>query len=244
MTVPRIFIDCELQDAGLLELPREAAHHLSTVLRRKPGDRLTLFNGNGYEYNASIESLEKRHVNVRLDGRANSCHHRESPLHIHVGLALTKGQKMDLAIQKLVELGVNRITPLVGSRSVVKLDQKREASRLAHWHGVIISACEQSGRCIIPEISDVCSIDEWPGLCMEDMRLTLDPRASVSMRELTDFHSVALAVGPEGGFSNDEVMSLVGQGVQSVRLGNRILRAETAPLAAVSVLQTLHGDFC
>lgn len=241
--VPRIFLDCELQEGNLLELPREAAHHLSTVLRRRPGDSLTLFNGNGYEYTASIVSLEKRRVSVRLDEQTDSCQHRESPLHIHVGLTLTKGQKMDLAIQKLVELGVNRITPLIGARSVVKLDQQRETSRLAHWQGVIVSACEQSGRCAIPEIGHVCAIDEWPGLCREELRLILDPEASVSMKGLVNFQSVALAVGPEGGFSNDEVMSLVNQGVQSIRLGNRILRAETAPLAAVAALQTLHGDF-
>jgi len=249
----RLYLAQPLRCASELWLDGAPAHYLSTVLRVRVGDALALFNGDGFDYPAQVVALEKKRLCLQLAAAPVSRLECESPLHLHLGLALTKGQKMDLAIQKLVELGVQAITPLTSSRSIVKLDAKRADDRQQHWHGIIIAACEQSGRACVPLLHPVQDLSEWAQNCACTTKLLLDPRATQRITQLAvashthleqnSTQAVALAIGPEGGFAQDEIEQLHRTGFTGVQLGPRILRAETAPLAAVAVLQAVLGDF-
>ncbi len=253
MSRARLYLDQALSGSSELWLDGAPAHYLNTVLRVRVGDTLVLFNGDGFDYPAQIIALEKKRLCLQLAATPVSRLECESPLHLHLGLALTKGQKMDFAIQKLVELGVQAITPLTSSRSIVKLDAKRADDRQQHWHGIIIAACEQSGRACVPHLHPVQYLSDWAQDCDCNTKLLLDPRATQRISQLAvESHAhlnhnttqtVALAIGPEGGFAQDEIDQLHQAGFTGVQLGPRILRAETAPLAAVAVLQAVLGDF-
>jgi 16S rRNA (uracil1498-N3)-methyltransferase len=242
--VTRIHVDTSLSPGGEVLLPEHAAAHLSRVLRLGVGDECVLFNGDGHDYAARIVALGKRELRVAIDGiRATD---NESPLRITLLQGIARGEKMDLILQKATELGVAAFAPLWSQRSEVKLDEARAEKRLAHWRGVVTSACEQCGRARVPEVAAPVSLkaalDALPG---GGLRLILDPEGELGFATLTVAPSTAidLAIGPEGGWSSSDREQLRAAGFRGLRLGPRILRTETAGLAAISALQAQFGDF-
>lgn len=244
MRTIRIHVDLPLAAGVETALPAQAGEHVARVLRLAAGDPLTLFNGDGNDYAATIASVGKREVRVRvLDRQAVD---RESPLRLTLAQGVARGEKMDLIVQKATELGVARIVPLLTERSEVKLDAARAEKRLMHWRAVAASACEQCGRACLPEVLPAMPLQAW--LSSLDggaaLRLALLPEAAVSARELQPVRDGALlVVGPEGGLGERDVALLSEAGFTNLRLGPRVLRTETAGLAALAALQALHGDF-
>ncbi len=241
MPTPRIFLPVPLAADRVVELDDNARRHVVQVLRLRAGDRIVLFNGEGGEYPATIVEAGKRSVQARIDAFTDI--ERESPLVVHLGLGIAKGERMDFALQKATELGVTRITPLFTERVVVRLDERRLAKRLEHWHGVIVAACEQSGRNRLPRLHPAARLDDWLASRDEACRLFLDPRAGQALPDRARPQgAVALAIGPEGGFSAPERTGLREQRFAGVRLGPRVLRTETAALTALAAVQLLWGD--
>jgi len=224
-------------------LPTQAAHHAAKVLRLNIGDEITLFDGNGGEYAALINDLGKHGVTVQIG--AHRAAERESPLSVTLAQAVSSGDKMDLTLQKATELGIARIQPLESVRSVVRLSGERADKRVAHWQGVVISACEQCGRNKIPEVAPISRFHDW--LAVEEkshLRLMLSPGAPKHLRDLPKpEYPITLLVGPEGGLAPAEIASAQHAGYTPIRLGARILRTETAALAALAAMQVLWGDF-
>lgn len=243
MRAIRIHVDQPLALATEVPLPAQAAEHVARVLRMNAGDTLTVFNGDGYDYAATLVNVGKRDVLLRIDGREEMAN--ESPLHLTLAQGVARGDKMDLIVQKATELGVARVVPLFTERSEVKLDASRAEKRLQHWRAVAASACEQSGRVRIPEVVPALSLQAWLESLADDdaQRLALLPEGTLRARELR-FGAAGglLVVGPEGGLGERDVATLREAGFQGLRLGPRILRTETAGLAALAALQALHGD--
>ena len=234
----RFYTPIELNENTSIELPSEAAHHCAQVLRYRVGDGLTLFNGDGFEYLATVEQIEKKRCQVRMSHRIDP--QNESPLKIHIFQGIARGDKMDLIIQKTVELGVAEITPLFTERCNVKLDGKRLEKKLQHWNKTIISACEQSGRATIPMLHQPVSINKL--VKNQTISVYLQPTATNSFKELHIQQSVQLMIGPEGGFSDKDLNHLNSIGCDGIKIGPRILRTETAGLSAISILQSYFGD--
>ncbi len=243
MRIPRIHVPQPLQPGRDVDLPVQAGEHIARVLRLDRGHPLRLFDGRGNEYAAEIASLAKRAVTARVLAQAEFAD-RESPLRITLGQGIARGDKMDWILQKATELGVTRIVPLVTDRTEVKLDADRAERRLAHWQAVLASACEQCGRNRLPRIDEPVKLAHWAAALGEDagLRLALDPDGDASARDLAPGAQVTLAVGPEGGLSDHDLAALAQAGFRGLRLGPRILRTETAGLAALAALQVLHGD--
>jgi 16S rRNA (uracil1498-N3)-methyltransferase len=239
----RIYQDIPLQCDTGIRLDAVATHYLTRVLRCRINDRIELFNGDGHSYTANIREISKRQTIVRIISQSTL--EADPPLDIHFGLSLSKGQRMDFAMQKAVELGVSAITPLVTEHTAVKLTEKRLQQKQQHWRQVIISACEQSGRCSLPMLRPITTLEAWPQQQIH-YGIVLDPQAKNSLASLpppaaeTSLH---LVCGPEGGLSNSEIGQLTQHGFIPVRLGPRVLRTETAPLAAIAAVQILWGDF-
>ncbi|MBS4098673.1 MAG: 16S rRNA (uracil(1498)-N(3))-methyltransferase [Sulfuricella sp.] len=243
MTVSRFYCPEPLAGGTQVALPEQAAHHAAKVLRLREGDAIALFDGRGGEYAATIASIGKREVIATLaEHHAREC---ESPLGITLAQAISAGEKMDLTLQKATELGINAIQPLESERSVVKLSGERAEKRAAHWQGVVISACEQCGRNRVPPVAPIRRYTDWLGEAgKESRRLMLSPSATQSLRDLpAPDLPVTLLIGPEGGFSENEIAAATMCGFTPVRLGARILRTETAALAALAAMQALWGDF-
>jgi 16S rRNA (uracil1498-N3)-methyltransferase len=240
--IPRIYTEQPLTAESRIDLEPEPSHHLSQVLRLAAGAELRLFNGNGEEYAGHLYQLSKQQVVVELGPRLRS--EPFPPLQIHLQLGISRGERMEFALQKAVELGVFTITPLFSERCVVKLTGKRLQQRLQHWRRLIINACEQSGRCRIPQLHAAQGLteslfDRPPGIA-----LLLDPRSPQTLRDLrAPMTSLTLLAGPEGGLSEQECELAISQHFQPICLGPRILRSETAPLAAIAAVQILWGDF-
>lgn len=241
MNLPRIYQPCPLIHQTQIELNEQAAHHLVQVLRHRCGDRLLIFNGKGGEYLAEIIAIGKKSVSIKLlEYRPNN---PESNLKIHLGQGIARGEKMDFIIQKAVELGVQAITPLFTQRTNVKLSAEKIDKRLQHWQKVIISACEQSGRTILPQLHEPLSFPNWIKQQRTGLRLLLHPQAEHKLNQLkVTEQAITLAIGPEGGLAQEELAHAAEQGFQSLSLGPRILRTETAPLAIISILQSWWGD--
>lgn len=242
MRVPRIYIPSPLTENSPVTLPEAALHHTVRVLRLKPGAALVLFDGKGGEYQATLKHTD-RHTATALVGTRLS-RNTESPLAVTLAQSISKGEHMDYTLQKAVELGVTRIVPLLAQRSVVNLDAGRLNSRMQHWHNVIISACEQSGRNHLPALHPPRALTDWlasglgPGL-----PLVLYPLASQGITQLLSPQTqVTLLIGPEGGLTPAEIASAEQAGFIGIRLGPRVLRTETAGMAALSALQMLWGD--
>jgi len=219
-------------------LPADAAHHCAHVLRYKVGDYLTLFNGDGFDYLATINLIEKKQCQVKITKKISL--NNESPLKINLIQGIARGDKMDLIIQKAIELGVSEITPFFTERCNVKLDGKRLEKKLSHWKKIIISACEQSGRAIIPKLNEAIQIMKLAD--MENTSIYLEPKAKQTFPDLKFDNSINLFIGPEGGFSEKDLTQLVNCGAKGIKLGPRILRTETAGLSAISILQSQFGD--
>jgi 16S rRNA (uracil1498-N3)-methyltransferase len=241
----RVYCPGELAPGRTVSLPPPQAHHVARVLRRRAGDALTLFSGDGAEYAAVIESAAGRGVSVTVGERRLL--DRESRLRIVLGQAISAGERMDYTIQKAVELGVAVICPIATARCVVRLDAARAAKRLEHWRSVAIAACEQCGRNRLPGIAAVESLPEWlAGGTVRGAALSvlLAPQAAAGLRELPAPEGiVVLLAGPEGGFTAGEQALARARGFVPVRLGPRVLRTETAAVAALAAMQALWGDF-
>ena len=241
MRNPRIYTPQTLVPDSTVELDTEAAHHVARVLRMRSGDALTLFDGRGAEYPASIVNIDRKTVQVAI--AAAHVVDRESPLAIHLGIAISKGERMDWVIQKATELGVARITPLQSERVEVRLRGEREEKKAAHWQAVAIAACEQCGRNRIPAIDAPQALAVWLADVEADAHFVLHHRSEHALSAYaTPPHSVALLIGPEGGLSDAEIALAEAQNFAPLRLGPRVLRTETAPLAALGILQFLWGD--
>ncbi len=240
--MPRIYITTLLSTDSEITIEGSAANHIGRVLRLKSGDEITLFNGKGGEYSATLTSIERQTIYAQV-GKFNP-RESESPLQITLAQGISRGERMDYTLQKSVELGVNRIIPLTTERCGVKLDEKRSTKRLLHWQGVIISACEQCGRNRIPEIQPITSLAHWlDENHTETQPFVLHHRATHSLRQLTSPSGpISLLIGPEGGLSDNEIESASQSGFQGIQFGPRILRTETASIAALAALQTHWGD--
>lgn len=243
MATSRIYIDQEITVGNSLTLQDTAGHHVARVLRMKIDQPLILFNGQGGEFSAKIISIHRSKVEVEVNDFFDI--ERESWINIELIQGLSKGEKMDFTIQKAVELGVNKIVPLITTFSNVKLDQKRFEKKLDHWRKVIISACEQCGRNQIPELTGIKKLDNLISNDQKDLKLILAPDAKKSLADFSDqIKNISLVIGPEGGLSKSEIESLKKErGYTSVQLGPRILRTETAALATIAALQNQFGDY-
>ena len=243
MRLNRVHIEALLTVGARVALPEGAAAHLLRVLRLGVGDDCVLFNGDGHDYEARITAAGKRGGEVEI----LSAHavDNESALRIVLLQGVARGEKMDWILQKATELGVAAFVPVNSERSEVRLDAARAAKRLAHWRGVVGSACAQSGRAVVPGVSVPVSLAEAvAGLPGQALRLILDPAADAAVRELASpgRHGVVVAIGPEGGWSARDRAVLAEGGFSGLRLGPRILRTETAGIAAISALQAAFGD--
>ena len=242
MQRPRIYTPDALRTGITHTLAEAAAVHVTRVLRLAAGDPITLFDGSGMDYDAVLRIVARTGVSVEV-GTSRRVD-RESPLAITLLQGVSRGPRMDLVMQKATELGVRIVQPVLAERSVVRLDAERGQTRRSHWQRIVISSCEQCGRSVVPEIRPARSLDEALA-CLEPdtVGLTLDPEGSGQLGELLgQANRVALAVGPEGGFTGNEIRTLTQAGFRGLRLGPRILRTETAPLAALAILQYAGGD--
>ena len=242
MAVTRIFCPINLAHRAQANLPGGAAHHAIRVLRLKRGDEVRLFNGEGGEYEASIHRVEKDSVTVDI-GRHHDLE-RESKLRVCLAQGITTGDKMDYTLQKAVELGVARIQPLDTNRAVVRLNQDRAEKRLQHWQNVVVAACEQCGRNTVPRVAAILPFEEWvAGTDPSTVRLMFSPYAEQRLSDCAaPAGEVNMVIGPEGGLNQEEITFAQAKGFKSVRMGPRVLRTETAPLAALAAMQVLWGD--
>ncbi|KAF1698522.1 16S rRNA (uracil(1498)-N(3))-methyltransferase [Pseudoxanthomonas jiangsuensis] len=243
MRLTRCHVDLPLRAGAELVLPERAGNHLARVLRLREGDPCVLFNGDGHDYGARLVAVGKREVRAQvLEATAVD---NESPLRIVLLQGIARGEKMDLILQKATELGVAAIVPVSGERTEVRLDAERAEKRLAHWRSVVESACEQSGRARVPALAAPAALDPAArGLEDEGLRLLLDPQGEHRLEAMPApaAMKVVVAIGPEGGWSPRDREVLHAAGFSGLRLGPRVLRTETAGLAAIAALQARFGD--
>ena len=241
MPLPRIHCDLRLGPGAQFALAPEAAQHVAKSLRLKAGDSIVVFDGRGGEYDATIQRAEKDRVEVKLGGFRDA--DVEARLRVGLVQGLPEADKMDWIIQKAVELGVAWIQPVVCDRSVVRLSGERAARREAHWRRVAVAACEQSGRNRIPEVRPALGFQSWVAVQVQSPRWVLTPGAEPLAAKPTPRDALEILVGPEGGLSEREQELALSQGGEAVSLGPRVLRTETAPLAALAAIHALWGDF-
>jgi 16S rRNA (uracil1498-N3)-methyltransferase len=241
MRIPRIYHPESLNQSDLINLSEEAAGHVGRVLRMQVGQEILLFDGSGFEFPAMLTEIGKKNVSAQITAKhSTGC---ESPLDLHLGQVISRGDKMEFTIQKSVELGVNTITPLISERCGVKLDEKRFEKKLAQWQKIIIAACEQCGRNTIPEIRPVMQLEAWCAEPVDSVKLNLHPRAKYSINTLPETNKeIRLLIGPEGGLSDQEISMTEQYHFDEVLLGPRVLRTETAALTAITALQVRFGD--
>lgn len=241
MRIPRIHQPGVLVPGAVVALSDSAANHVARVLRLPVGALLTLFNGEGGAYTATLHEVGKRSVAARVEAFID--HEVESPLAITLAQGIAKGERMDYAIQKATELGVVRVVPVITERCNVRLSDERWEKKLQHWQAVAVSACEQCGRNRIPAIAEPLTLAAWLSQDNNELRLTLDPQAGGGITALDETpHHVSLLVGPEGGLSDGELSAAQRAGYRGIQLGPRVLRTETAGVAALAVLQARWGD--
>ena len=241
----RFYHSENLELKHVVELIVQTHIHATKVLRLKVGDQFALFNGDGYDYVAKVIELSKHKTSVEIIDRYAVNH--ESPLKITLAQGLAAGDKMDWIIQKAVELGIQSIQPLLTERSIVKLDRERADKKLEHWRTVAISACEQTGRSIIPDILSPIHLVQWlsnQNQIANSLKLILTPAKAQNINHLEKPSSpVVFMVGPEGGFSEKEMNLALSSSFVPVNFGKRVLRTETASVVALSIMQNLWGDF-
>lgn len=236
----RFFVDLPLPAQNDVMLPEEVAHHLIRVLRTEVGENFRIFNGTGGSHGAELIEAGKKSARVQLlDFQADD---KQSPLHTHLGQVMSRGERMDYAIQKAIELGVTEITPLSSERCELKLrGEERADKKMEHWRRIAISACEQCGRNRLPVIHAPQALSDWITAVQSELKLVLAP-AHTGRLPASAVASVALLIGPEGGLSDAEIISAQNAGFHPWQLGPRIFRTETAPVAALAALQLLFGD--
>ncbi|HCH32867.1 MAG TPA: 16S rRNA (uracil(1498)-N(3))-methyltransferase [Oceanospirillaceae bacterium] len=241
MRLPRLYVPQPLPLQQTIVLGEAASHYIGKVLRMQEEQPLILFNGDGVQVSAHITLVIKKRVQVLAT--AHLAGPDASPLHTHLGQVMSRGERMDYVIQKATELGVNEITPLFSNRCEVKLDPRRQTKRLSHWQQIAISACEQSGRVDVPTIHAPQTLEQWIQSTQAESKLVLHPHQTQPLQTQNPPASCALLIGPEGGLTQLEVEQAQAQGYTGLRLGPRILRTETAPLAALTLLQHIWGDY-
>lgn len=246
MRIPRIYQATTLKTGKSINLDAQAATHVARVLRLRENDQIIVFNGQGGEYEGVIAAIDKRTVKISLDK-----YHEpqiESPLQISLLQGISRSERMDYTLQKSTELGVSDIFPVTTQHISVHLDGQRASKKQVHWQGVVSSACEQSGRTLVPIVHELTSLQN----CVEKLnemdhqaRYVLDHRSTTTFNQQIklDNKRIIIVVGPEGGLSDAELQWLMEHGFISVSLGPRVLRTETAALAAIAVMQSLWGDF-
>ena len=243
MRLTRVYVDTPVNTGKRLVVEGSAANHITRVLRLRNGDALTVFDGSGAEFGARIEEFRKDAVIVCVDEQRTV--DRESPLSLTLAQGISRGERMDWIIQKATELGATRIVPVFTQRSVVRLDDKQAERKLQHWRAITIAACEQCGRNRLPEL--VTPVDFF-GVLPETFtpnstRLLLSPHAELRIDDLRELHGgVTVLIGPEGGLDDVEQEAAMAAGFKSVRMGPRVLRTETAAIAALTILQRYFGD--
>ena len=252
MRLTRVHVEAVLTPGAIVELPRETASHLARVLRARSGDPLILFTGDGREYAGSVESVRGSRVTASVGNGADV--DRESPLAITLVQCVPRGDRMDFIVQKATELGVTRIVPVLSQRSVVRLDAAQAESKAAHWRAVVVNACEQCGRNRLPIIEAPAPLIDYlagdaaaggapPAAAgLPAARFVLEPDMEAAAAPAAPGTSAMIAVGPEGGFGDEELDAFRIAGFMRLRLGPRILRTETAAIAALTWLQTRFGD--
>ena len=241
MRVSRLYVSAALNVGSRIELDEEAAHYVRSVLRLKQGEAIVLFNGQGGEYQSRFSEVSRK--SVRLEIEQFSDRDVESPLAVTLGVGISRGDRMDWAVQKAVELGVTQLTPLFTERCVTKLNDDKKQQRLQHWLHIVQHAAEQSGRTRVPAMDEIAELPEW--VCRQQgLRVFLDPYATQTLADCQpENNQITLLSGPEGGFSERERQIAKAAGFIPARMGGRILRTETAVLSALSAVQTLWGDF-
>lgn len=253
MRIPRIYHPDNLNIDDLIQLDDNAARHVGLVLRLEIGDKIIVFNNTGYDYLAEISEIQKKKISLKIIEKIKN--NTESVLSLHLAQAIARGEKMDWVIQKAVELGVKEITPVITQYTQAKASEQK----LEHWRKIMISSCEQCGRNILPVLHEAINLSDWLNkmkISENKYNLIFEPEAVMSLGSLDCFASqkdaklamtepltMTVLIGPEGGFSPEEITLSQKYAFQSVKLGNRILRTETAAIAAISALQTLVGDF-
>jgi 16S rRNA (uracil1498-N3)-methyltransferase len=246
MRIPRIYQAIPLREEETISLDSQAATHVARVLRLKSDDQIIVFNGEGGEYPGVIEAVDKRSVTVRLGAQQQTV--TESPLHITMVQGVSRGERMDYTLQKSVELGVSEIYPVTTQHIALHMDTVRAQKKQSHWQGVVNSACEQSGRDAVPTVHALQSLRA----CMEGLaankatlRIVLDHRAAstFSSIDVGSAGRIVFVAGPEGGLSEEERQWLIAKGFTAIAMGPRILRTETAAIAAIAIMQARWGDF-
>jgi 16S rRNA (uracil1498-N3)-methyltransferase len=242
MRLIRVHVGAALAPGARVRLPAEAAAHVARVLRLGRGDAVTLFNGDGADYPARIAAIGRGTVEAEVTGRADA--RAESPLAVTLVQGIARAERMDLVLQKATELGVAAVVPVATARSVVRLDAASRGRKVSHWRGIVIAACEQCGRARVPEVAEPRPLGEFlaePGGAQT--RILLAPGAELALAAAArDAASIELLVGPEGGLEDEERRAALAAGFRACRLGPRVLRSETAAIAALAVVQSVAGD--
>lgn len=237
----RIYQSGSYHAGQTIELSPEAGHHVAVVLRMQVGENITLFAGDNREFNATIVDVRKKQVQVHIGHEEHV--DRESPIEIHLAQAISKGERMELVMQKAVELGVASITPIISMRCSVKIDRERLAKKVQSWQAIVIAACEQCGRNTVPIVQEPKHLHDFVQESTQGFKLVLNPEASKSWREYTFKPSpITLLIGPEGGLSESEIQLAQEHDFHGLSLGPRILRTETAAITAISLVQAIAGD--
>jgi 16S rRNA (uracil1498-N3)-methyltransferase len=242
MRLTRVHVPVPLNSGVRHTIDGDAANHITRVLRLEPGAPLTVFDGQGGEYSARIESFRKNSVIIEVQDRSPTS--RESSLSLTLAQGVSRGERMDWVVQKATELGVTAIVPVLTERTMVKLDSKQSERKLAHWQGIAVAACEQSGRDRLPHIVAPLALNDF----LRDVdplstRVLLSPAGTQRVNDLrAPERKVIVLIGPEGGLAESEQRSAIGAGFLAVRMGPRVLRTETAAVAALTLLQHQFGD--
>jgi 16S rRNA (uracil1498-N3)-methyltransferase len=235
----RIYQNIPLTVGTEITLDEAASHHVATVLRAKTGEKLIVFNGDGCDYEATILLINKKKVVIAL--MQGNVKNTESSLKLHLAQGIARGEKMDFIVQKAVELGATSITPLLTARSNMRLSAEQRAKKMAHWQAILVAACEQSGRTKLPTLHLIESLSSWLSKA-HGTRFLLSPHAENPLPSSLTTSEISLVIGPEGGLSPEEITLALSHHFQPLKLGPRVLRTETATIAALAILQQQYGD--
>lgn len=239
--MPRFYLPTDLAPNTTFRLPENIVRHIH-VLRLNAGDAITLFNGTGNDFDATLQDLGKRHAECHITAQRQP--ENESPLAITLVQAVSSGERMDFTLQKSVELGVRAIQPIISERCVVRLSGERADKRVQRWQDIVIAACEQSGRSIVPTVLPIVSFSDYLRQMPPELHLMMSLRRATTLRDIAPApQSLRLMIGPEGGWTPAEEQAALAAGVQTITLGKRVLRTETAAMAAMAAIQVLWGDF-
>ena len=239
--MPRFYLPTALAPHTTLNLPDNIIRHIH-VLQLNAGDSITLFNGTGNDFAATLQTIGKRHAECHIHAQRQP--ENESPLAITLVQAISSGERMDFTLQKSVELGVRAIQPIISERCVVRLSGERADKRVQRWQDIVIAACEQSGRSIVPTVQPIVSFSDYLRQMPPELHLMMSLRRATTLRDITPApQTLRLMIGPEGGWTPAEEQAALAAGVQTITLGKRVLRTETAAMAAIAAMQVLWGDF-